>query len=109
MSSLNAPPNSLAVADKEGPMSVMKGAFLAFVLVALGWVVGYSQRSEPEFMIAIDAPVGETRVECVSGCELIGGRDLPNPNAGRLKVYGYGCSGRNVRRCTAQVAGWLVR
>ena len=87
-------------------MSVMKGAFLAFVLVGLGWAIGYAQRPEPEFMIAIDAPVGETRVECLSGCELIGARDLGNPNAGRLKVYGYGC---NARRCKARVAGWLVR
>lgn len=90
-------------------MSVRKGAFLAFVLVGLGWAVGYAQRSEPEFMIAIDAPVGETRVECVSGCELMGARDLGNPNAGRLTVYTYGCSGRNVRRCGARIAGWLVR
>jgi hypothetical protein len=90
-------------------MSVRKGAFLAFVLFGLGWAVGYAQRSEPEFMIAIDAPVGETRVECVSGCELMGARDLGNPNAGRLKVYTYGCSGRNVRRCRARIAGWLVR
>ena len=90
-------------------MRVMKGAFVAFVLVGLGWAVGNAQRSQPEFMIAIDAPVGETRVECVSGCELMGARDLGNPNAGRLKVYAYGCRGRNVRRCTAQIAGWLVR
>jgi hypothetical protein len=67
-------------------MSVRKGAFLAFVLVGLGWVVGYAQRPQPEFMMAIDAPVGETRVECVSGCELIGARDLGNPNAGRLTM-----------------------
>ena len=90
-------------------MSIIKGTSLAFVLVGLGWVVGYTQRSEPEFMMAIDAPVGETRVECLSGCELMGARDLGNPNAGRLKVYAYGCSGRNVKRCKAQIAGWLVR
>ena len=95
--------------NEEGAMRVMKGAFLAFVLVGLGWAVGYAQRPEPQFMIAIDAPVGETRVECVSGCELMGATDLGNPNADRLKVYVYGCSGRNVRRCTAKVAGWLVR
>ena len=90
-------------------MSVRKRAFLAFALVGLGWVVGYAQRSEPEFMIMIDAPVGETRVECLSGCELMGARDLGNPNAGRLTVYTYGCRGRKVQRCGARVAGWLVR
>ena len=96
------------VADKEeGLMSVMKGASLAFVLVGFGWAVGHAQRSEPEFMIAIDSPVGETRVECVSGCELMGARDLGNPSAGRLAVYVYGCDGQNVRRCRAQIAGWI--
>ena len=90
-------------------MSVSKGAFLAFVLVGLGWAVGYAQRSEPEFMIAISAPVGETRVECVSGCELMGARDLGNPHAGRLKVYTYRCSGPSVQRCGAKIAGWLTR
>lgn len=90
-------------------MSIRRKAFLAFVLVGSGWAVGYAQRSEPEFMMAIDAPAGETRVECISGCEMIGARDLGNPNAGRLKVYTYGCRGRNVQRCQAQIAGWLVR
>lgn len=90
-------------------MSATKRVFLSLVLVGLGWTIGYTQRSEPEFMLAIDAPVGETRVECVSGCKLMGARDLGNPNAGRLKVYRYGCRGRNVQRCGAQIAGWLVR
>ena len=90
-------------------MSVWKGSILAFALVGSGWTVGYTQRPEPEFMLAINAPVGETRVECVSGCKLMGARDLGNPNAGRLTVYTYGCSGRDVRRCGARIAGWLVR
>ena len=90
-------------------MSIMRGAFLAFILVGSGWAVGYAQRPEPEFMIAIDAPVGETRVECVSGCKLMGARDLGNSNAGRLTAYTYRCRGRNVQRCRAQVAGWLIR
>lgn len=90
-------------------MSISKGTFLAFILFGSGWVVGYAQRSEPEFMLAINAPVGETRVECVSGCELMGARDLGNPNAGRLTVYDYGCKGRKVQRCEARIAGWLVR
>lgn len=87
----------------------IRGASLAFVLVGLGWLVGYAQRPEPEFMLAIDAPAGETRVECVSGCKLMGARDLGNPNALRSMVYTYRCSGRNVQRCGAKVAGWLAR
>lgn len=90
-------------------MSILKRAFRAFSLVGFGWAVGFAQRSEPDFMIAINAPVGQTRVECLSGCELMGARDRGNPKAGRLTVYTYGCSGRNVQRCGAQIAGWLVR
>ena len=81
----------------------------AVLLVALGWTVGYAQRPEPDFMLAIDAPAGETRVECVSGCRLMGARDLPNIRAGQMTAYRYSCSGAAVRRCTAQAAGWLVR
>jgi hypothetical protein len=90
-------------------MSLAKRAFWSFVLVSLGWVIGHAQRAEPEFMISIDAPVGETRIECASGCELMGSRDVGNPSAGRLKVYMYGCAGRNAQRCGASVAGWLVQ
>jgi hypothetical protein len=90
-------------------MLLVKRAFWSFLLVGLGWAVGHAQRSEPEFIISIDAPVGETRVECVSGCELMGSRDLGNPNARRLKVYKFGCAGTGVQRCGASVAGWLVQ
>jgi hypothetical protein len=76
-------------------------------LVGLGWTIGYTQSSEPQFVLSIDAPVGETWVTCESGCELLGARDLGNPQAGRLKKYWYACSGRTVERCGASVAGWL--
>jgi len=76
----------------------------ALILFALGWTVGAAERPQPEFMIAIDAPVGQTHVECLSGCKLVGARDLPNPRAGLMRVYSYGCSGGNVQRCGAQVA-----
>ena len=90
-------------------MSFVKRALWSFFLVGLGWAVGNAQRSKPQFMISINAPAGETRVECVSGCELMGSRDLGNPNAGRLKVYTFGCSGSRDQRCGALVAGWLVQ
>jgi hypothetical protein len=88
-------------------MAVGKQVVGALILLGLGWTVGYAQRPEPEFVIAIDAPVGETRVECMSGCTLMGARDLGNPNATQMKVYDYGCSG--AQRCEAKVAGWLVQ
>jgi hypothetical protein len=79
-------------------------------LIGFGWAVGHAQRSEPQFVLSIDAPVGETSIECVSGCELIGMRDLGNPPEwGRLKKYSYSCGGPAVARCGASAAGWLVQ
>ena len=89
-------------------MSITRRVVWPVMLIGLGWMVGAAERPEPEFMIAIDAPVGQTRVECLSGCRLMGARDLPNRHAGQMKVYSYGCSGRGVQRCGAQVAGWRV-
>jgi len=89
-------------------MPAIRKALLSLALLALGWTVGYAQRSEPQFTLLIDAPAGETTIECASGCALIGSRDLGNPNAGRMKKYGYGCSGRSFERCSASVAGWLA-
>ena len=87
-------------------MSLGRSAAWALLLITLGWTVGYANRPEPDFVLAIDAPVGETHVECVSGCRLIGARDLGNPKAGLMRVYSYSCSGTDVRRCGARVAGW---
>ena len=44
---------------------------MSLALLALGWTVGYAQRSEPQFTLLIDAPAGETTIECASGCALI--------------------------------------
>ena len=90
-------------------MSITRRVVWATMLIALGWSLGAEERPEPDFVIAIDAPVGETRIECLSGCRLMGARDLPNPNAVRMKAYSYGCGGGKVQRCGAHVAGWRVR
>jgi len=90
-------------------MSYAIRVFWSTALVALGFAVGQAQAPTPDFMLAIDAPVGETRVECVSGCKLLGARDLRNPNAGRMLVYSYSCGGQTVNRCEARVAGWLTK
>ena len=90
-------------------MNIGIRVLLAVGLLAVGWTLGYAQRAQPEFMIAIDAPAGNTRIQCISGCELLGARDLENPNAGRMKTYGYACGGSSASRCTARVAGWLTK
>lgn len=90
-------------------MKTGKRFLWAFGLLGLGWAVGYAQNPEPDFMIEIRAPAGDTSVECISGCVLIGARDLDNPEAGPLKIYEYGCSGVGVQRCKARAAGWLLK
>ena len=90
-------------------MSITRRVVWASLLTGCGWAFGAAGRPEPEFVIAIDAPAGQTSVECVSGCKLIGARDLPNSNAQLMKVYSYSCSGAGVQRCGAQIAGWRVR
>ena len=43
---------------------------MAAALVGIGWVVGVAQTSQPDFELLINAPSGETRIECVRGCTL---------------------------------------
>jgi hypothetical protein len=88
-------------------MSRMKKFAIALILLGSGWAVGQAQRPAPEFMISIDAPVGETRIECVSGCQLIGARDVGVPSAGRMKSYTFSCT--DPHRCKGAAGGWLVK
>ncbi|HET9216351.1 MAG TPA: hypothetical protein VFR18_05200, partial [Terriglobia bacterium] len=44
--------------------------FGALLLVGLGWVAG-AQTASPDFEVRVDAPGGETTIECVRGCELV--------------------------------------
>ena len=46
-------------------------ASAALVLILIGWVAGRSQTSAPDFEFTVDAPSGETTVQCVRGCELL--------------------------------------
>lgn len=86
----------------------LKLFLFALLFPVTGWTMGSAHQAAPDFVLKIDAPAGETRIECVSGCEFIGARDLGNPNAGRMKSYTYGCRGEGVQRCPGKVAGWVV-
>lgn len=39
------------------------------ILVMIGWSVGRAQERPPIFSFTIDAPIGETTIQCESGCE----------------------------------------
>jgi hypothetical protein len=89
-------------------MSIVRRSVGSLILVAGGFVAGHAMTPEPQFMLALDAPSGETRVSCVAGCELLGSRDLGNPSAGRMHEYNFSCDGEGAARCHARVAGWLA-
>jgi hypothetical protein len=84
---------------------------LVFVVVAsafAGWALAQAQRPDPDFLLEIESPAGMTTVRCISGCLLVGSRDLGNPNAHRMKRYFFTCEGASVTRCGARAAGWHV-
>jgi hypothetical protein len=76
----------------------------AFGLLSIGWVAGRAQDRTGDFELAIEAPAGRTRVECVRGCGLIGKRDLSNARAGQMVVYEFSCG--SSARCNAVIAGF---
>jgi hypothetical protein len=40
-------------------------------LIALSWTIGNAQSRQPDFELLVNAPAGETRIECVRGCTLM--------------------------------------
>ncbi len=77
---------------------------IAAALVLLGWAAGKAQPSVPSFEIRVNAPGGETTIECVRGCEL-SWVERQNTSARTMTTFKYGCSGT---RCSSgRVGGWL--
>jgi len=78
---------------------------VAAILVFLGWTVGRAQTSAPAFELVVDAPGGETTIQCVRGCKLAWVERGVNPNAAPIPTCTYRCTGS---RCSsARVGGWL--
>jgi len=46
-------------------------AAAAVGLIALGWTIGKAQSRQPDFELMVNAPGGDTRIECVRDCELM--------------------------------------
>jgi len=49
---------------------VLQGA-VVFALVGLGWAAAKAQTPAPNFELIVDAPAGETTIQCARGCTLM--------------------------------------
>ena len=77
-------------------------------LVGMGWAAGRAQTSAPDFEIVVNAPSGETTIECVRGCKLAWVARGLNPNSSPMQTFSFKCSGTADGRCSSfNVGGWM--
>jgi hypothetical protein len=92
--------------------TVVRVAF-AVALLAAGWTAGRAQAQypAPDFEVVIQAPVGETVIECVRGCELFWvERGGPRPGAAPGPTFEFGCTGASVQQCgSGRIGGWIKK
>jgi hypothetical protein len=82
---------------------------IAGALVGLGWTVAKAQSSQPNFEIVINAPEGETTVQCVRGCNLAFVERGLNPNQTPTPTFTFNCRNAPDRRCSSmKVGGWIT-
>ena len=79
-------------------------AAAGLLLVVTGWLVGRAQAA-PDFEFVIDAPAGDTHIDCVRGCKLawvergMGG----SPQT----TFRFSCHGQVERCSSGRIGGWL--
>jgi hypothetical protein len=80
-------------------------------LTGMGWAIGKAQEPLPDFEIVIDAPMGDTTIECVRGCQGLAWieRMVPGTVAKPSeKVFTYGCRNPGNARCpSGRIGGWV--
>jgi hypothetical protein len=85
--------------------SVRLAAVAAFI--CLVWVAGRAQTSAPTFEIVVDAPAGETTIQCVRGCELSWVERGMSPNAQAMPSFTFKCNSPSGRCSSHKVGGWV--
>jgi hypothetical protein len=79
----------------------------AVILIFVGWIAGSAQTSAPAFELVVDAPGGETTIQCVKGCSLSWVERGLNANATPMATFTYRCT---APRCSSgRVGGWLTQ
>jgi hypothetical protein len=85
-----------------------KRAAIAAMLIGLGWAIGRAQTAEPDFELIVNAPVGETTVECIRGCSLAWVERGVNPAAVPTPTFTFKCGGQE--RCSSyRIGGWMTK
>jgi hypothetical protein len=81
---------------------------IAVTLVGMGWMAAKAQTAAPDFEIVVNAPEGETTIECVRGCGLAWvGRGVPS-SVNPEQTFKFRCAGAPDGRCSSfKVGGWL--
>jgi len=87
---------------------------IALLLVAMGWMAAKAQTAAPDFEFVVNAPAGETSIQCVRGCGLAWvGRGVIT-NSQTTQTFTFKCGGasdpadnRGPRCTSGQVGGWV--
>lgn len=87
----------------RGPLRL---AFVTALGVAAGWMAARAQTAPPDFEVVVNAPSGETTIDCVRGCELAWVERGLNANSRPMKTFTFKCDG--LSKCSShRVGGWI--
>ena len=80
---------------------------IGLALFGGGWMVGKAQSQRPDFELIVNAPAGETSVQCVRGCDLMWVERGVNPNDTPQPTFSFACRGAVERCSSSRVGGWI--
>jgi hypothetical protein len=87
--------------------STLRRIVVGLILVGLGWVAAKAQAPAPDFEIVVNAPTGQTTVQCVRGCTLMWIARGINPNSQPQPSFTFSCTAP--QGCSSsRVGGWLA-
>lgn len=84
----------------------MRTCVCLLVAVLIGWTAGRAQTATPDFELVVNAPGGETSIQCVRGCDLKFIERL-NANSGAIPTFTFRCG---ASQCSSgRIGGWVRR
>ncbi len=80
---------------------------VALALIGMGWAAARAQTPAPDFEIVVNAPTGQTTVQCVRGCGLMWIARGVNPNSQPTEKFTFSCTAP--QGCSSsRVGGWIT-